>query len=222
MEKKQEDEEEYEKKPRRAKGFLSDRMGASVFMFVEVGLLFLAGFFGYHLHGWIHGRHEKEITPTYLGEKLSVASDLTSAELSYSGLVTISDGDILFINKAGFTMRYTAQIRAGINVKDIGIEVKEKEVIVTLPAAQIQSVNVDSDSVSFYDVQYAIFNWDMTEDVADAVIAAEQDAREHANMEGLKAEAEQQTEEIVRGLLEDLIGERKLTIKHTLDENPPN
>ena len=167
---------------------------------------------GYLIKSWIVKQHEPKITSTTLGEKLQAVSDLTSAKVDYSGILTITEGDIPFITEKGFTMRYSAEIKAGIDVSEVEIEVKDDEVEVTVPEADIQEVKVDPNSIVFYDRKMSLFNWNTNEDTVDAVKEAENDALAMINKIALKAEADKQIEEIYTAILKEAIGDRELKI----------
>ena len=168
---------------------------------------------GVWLKTFLFGKSEPKITTDYITGKLDVASELTTAELNYTGLVTFQDGSIPFLTKKGFTMKYTATVEAGIDFSKIEVDVSGKTVKVTLPETEIQSVKVDPNSIDFYDESFALFNWKDNEDVSDASAKAESDIQSNADMEGLKKKSEEQTEKLIRGLLEGAIGERELIIE---------
>ena len=110
-------------------------------------------------------------------------------------------------------MIYTARVRAGIDIRQAKIDIQEDQVVITLPECEVQSVEIDEDSIEFYDEQWALFNRTEKEDVIDMVAAAKADVSEKADMESLIQNARTQTERIVRGLLEDVVGERTLVIQ---------
>ncbi len=177
-------------------------------------IILVSGFIGYRIRGMMEDRRKPKVTSSYLESKISEASDLTSAELSYDGLLEVTEGKIPFITEKGFSMRYTAKIRSGINVSDVKISVSDEEVIVTVPRSDVQSVYVDPESIEFFDKKFALFNWSSNYDVVDAIAAAEDDAIAHTELiNELNQKADQQTESVLRGLLEDAVGERELTFK---------
>ena len=110
-------------------------------------------------------------------------------------------------------MIYTARVRAGIDIRQAKIDIQEDQVVITLPECEVQSIEIDEDSIEFYDEQWALFNRTEKEDVIDMVAAAKADVSEKADMDSLIQNARTQTERIVRGLLEDVIGERALVIR---------
>ena len=195
-----------------SRGSRGGRDRSIVERYLVILLMIFCALGGFLVKGWIVKQHEPKITSTMLGEKLQAVSDLTSAKVDYSGILTITEGDIPFITEKGFTMRYSAEVKAGIDVSEVDIEVKDDEVEVTVPEADIQSVKVDPNSIVFYDRKMSLFNWNTNEDTVDAVKEAENDALAMINKKALKDEADKQIEEIYTAILKDAIGERELKI----------
>lgn len=157
---------------------------------------------------------EPVITIDYVNKKLENISDLSTAEMTYNGLFTVAEGNIPFITKKGFSMIYTASVKAGIDASLVKTEVTGEKIIVILPATEIQMSWVDPESIQFYDEKHALFNWGEKTDVTAAIAAAEKDVKEKANTDGLLKRASQQAEYIVRGLLVDSAGNREIVIIH--------
>ena len=159
-------------------------------------------------------KDEPEITNTFISEKLEAVSELTTAKLTYTGLVRYTEGNIPFLTKKEFNMLYRAGVRAGIDLSQANIDVTDSEVKLTLPKAEIQEISVDADSIQFYDESFALFNGEKREDTVEALKVAEEDVRENGNMEDLMAEAQEQTEILLTGFLDELIGDRTLVISY--------
>lgn len=156
----------------------------------------------------------QEITIDYINRKLKNISSLSTAEMTYNGLYTVSEGKIPFITKKGFSMLYTATVHAGIDASLIEIEITEDKVIVALPTAKIQMSWVDPNSIQFYDEKQALFNWTQKTDVTEALSAAETDVKEKADTDGLIERANQQAEYIIKGILDGSVGDRKIVVTH--------
>ncbi len=109
-------------------------------------------------------------------------------------------------------MLYTATIRAGMDLSQAKIEITEEEVVITLPECTLQSVDVDMDSIEFYDEHMALFNWSEKKDVIDTVAAAKADVTRKADIESLLQEAARQSETVVKGILSDVIKDKTLVI----------
>lgn len=156
---------------------------------------------------------KQEVTIETVSKKLANISDLSTAEMIYTGLYSVTEGKIPFITQKGFSMVYTATVRAGIDASLVQIEVTDEAVTVQLPAAEIQMSKVDPDSIQFYDEKFALFNQDKKTDVTEAISIAEKDVQEKANTDGLLERAAQQAEYIIRGILEDAVDGRKVIVK---------
>ncbi len=154
-----------------------------------------------------------ELTSSFINGKLEAASELVSSELFYTGLIKYSEGKIPLLTKNSFSMLYTATVRAGIDLSAVQASVSDDEVVIVLPQCSVQSVEIDKDSIEFYDERFALFNWTEKTDVIDAVSAAEEDVMQKADLDSLLEHAQLQAQAIVKGLLEDAVGDRRLDIR---------
>lgn len=159
------------------------------------------------------------VTISYVNKKLENISKFTTAEMSYNGVCTITEGNIPYITQKGFTMVYTAKVQAGIDASLIEVDVTDTQVIVTLPEAENQMWKVDPKSIEFYDEKKALFNWTEKTDVTDALKIADEDVQKKADMDGLKERAWSQAEGMIRGILEGAVGDKEIVIKHGNSDN---
>ncbi len=159
------------------------------------------------------GKSEPKITTDYITGKLAVISELNTAEMTYTGVVKYEDGNIPFITKTGFTMIYTATVKAGIDMSQIKVSISDTAVTLTMPETEIRTVYIDPNSIDFYDESFALFNWSNKEDIPTAIAAAENDVRTNADTNSLIEKSREQTEKLIRALLEDAIGDKQLVIK---------
>ncbi len=173
------------------------------------------GSYGY---AYLSTPKEPELTSSFINGKLEAVSELTTAKLTYTGLIKYSEGNIPFLTQNSFSMIYTATVRAGIDLSKALVEITEEEVVITLPGCEIQAVDIDEESIEFYDERWALFNRSTKEDVIDMVSAAKEDVTKKADTESLLESARLQTEALVRGLLGDVIGERSLVIQSAKEE----
>ncbi len=181
-------------------------------MFVIIAVLLLAVFAGFRAGRMIYKDKQPEITTAYISEKINGVSELTTAEMVYSGLVIYTEGEIPFLTQKGFSMRYTANIRAGINFSDVNIKITDSKLVVEMPEAEVQSIEVDPSSIEFYDERYALFNWTDKNDVIDAMSISKEDVTAHANVDGLARKADEQAAGIIKNILAGSIGDRELII----------
>ena len=168
------------------------------------------GVYGYH---YVGTPKKPELTSSFINGRLEAVSELTTAKLTYTGLIKYSEGKIPFLTQNSFSMIYTASVRAGMDLSKASVEITEEEVAITLPVCEVQSVEVDERSIEFYDEHWALFNRSTKEEVIDMVSAAKEDVLAKADLENLLDSAKRQTEILIHSLLDDGIGERKLVIR---------
>lgn len=148
-----------------------------------------------------------KIDATAISEQISKCSSLTTALLDYRGIVKYTDGEIAFINQKSFSMIYDAHAKAGVDLSQAEVDVSGNTVTVTLPKAEIQDISVDSDSLEFYDEQFALFNWTNKEDTAKAIEYAKEDALTKAQASDILIQASEQAETAITTLLSPLVAQ---------------
>lgn len=153
------------------------------------------------------------VTSALLASKLEDASDLTTAEVTYNGLIHYDDGGIPFLTQQKYSMIYSATVEAGIDLSKVEIEVTDDEVHVKLPEVTVDEPRVDMDSIDFYDESFALFNWDERQDGIDAVKEAEKDCKNKADIDSLKNRAYDNAKKVVSELLEDAVGDREVIVE---------
>ena len=158
-----------------------------------------------------------QLTGSIINQQLANCSRLTTAELTYNGLVRFSEGDIPFINQNSFSMIYTASATAGIDISLAETTVTDTDIIILLPPCEIQAINVDSDSLEFFDERTSIFNPSQKTDVVTAIQYAEDDVRSKADLDSLIERATDQTELIINGIIAPIAEGRNIIIKYTSD-----
>lgn len=154
-----------------------------------------------------------EITNSFISNKLEAASELTSAKLTYNGLVRYSEGTIPFITKKEFSMIYRAEVKAGIDLSKVKSEITDIQVRITVPPMEILDISIDEGSIQFYDEKFALFNWEKKEDLLETIQGAKADVEANGDIDGLKKTAKNQIQILLEGLFEDCIGERELVIE---------
>ena len=148
-----------------------------------------------------------EVSVEYLEKALKNISELSTANLTYMGICSVEEGNIPFITKKGFSMLYKGTVKAGIDASKVGVEMTDSKVIVTIPKAEIQTIVIDPSSIQFYDEKKALFNWTELSDATDGIRLAENDIKNQADTDEILNRADTQAEDIVRGLLEDIVKE---------------
>lgn len=144
------------------------------------------------------------VSTSTIEQSIQNISELATSKLLYRGIVRYEEGQIKFITKKGFTMIYDASIKAGIDLKKVKVDINKRNINITLPQATILDININSDSLQFYDEEISIFNWQDKNDLVSALKYAKEDANSKIDKTTLKKQAMEQTKIIIKGFLEPL------------------
>jgi len=158
---------------------------------------------------------EPDLTSDMIESRIEQVSKLTTAEMTYTGLIRYTDGEIPFLTRKHFNMLYDAKINVGIDASEIEYEITDEAVTIRLPEAKIlDEVNVLPSSLRFFDEQNALFNQKESEDTQQALQKAQEDARLHADVEGVIEKANANARQLAEALFpKELLGERALIIE---------
>ncbi|MDO4673193.1 MAG: DUF4230 domain-containing protein [Porphyromonadaceae bacterium] len=148
-----------------------------------------------------------EVDSEYVNALLEKASELTSAKLNYTGMSEYKDTGIPVINKSDFIMVYKATARAGIDMKDVKVEIDNKKKIVNLriPKAEVLDVKVNAASIKYFDEKFSLLNTNEKEDSNQAIDLAEKDAKKEVKDMGVLEMADEQAEALIKGLLREAV-----------------
>ena len=161
--------------------------------------------------------NEVVVTDTFLESRLEAASELTTAKFIYSGVLDSDSGGVDFINRSRFSMFYSAVVRAGIDVKDIDIEVDDEKVTLVIPSATVTDVHIDPTSLRFFDEKSGIVSSNSHNETAKALQLVEKDIRK-ADMTTQISFANEQLDGVLSGLFEGVIGDRELVLSQDSPE----
>lgn len=191
------------------KNFLIALLAILLILALGAGYLMLTG----HVANPFETQKQATITAEEVEEQISKAADLSTAKLTYKGIVNFTEGQIKYITQNSFNMMYTAEVVAGIDMEKVTVDVQQPKdgnpgkVIVNIPKAAVQTVTIDPDSLEFYDQKWALFNKNANTDVQDALKAAEQDARQNFGKKELIATAQEQADEVIKGFVTSVLPE---------------
>lgn len=141
-------------------------------------------------------------------EDLKSIGELATVEYLFTDAARFSDSkqlgnwNIPFTEKS-FTLKWDGIIKAGIQIDQIVIDVNQDAhtITVILPAAQILSYEVDSDSVEVLDEKNNIFNKISVNDKVQLDAATEAEMKDRAIHNGLLIRAQKNAEDIISRLL---------------------
>ena len=161
---------------------------------------------------YMYLKAQPQVDAKGLMERLEESSELTVEKNYYTGIARFSEGSVPLITKNSFAMKYEAEIDAGFRLEEVTIEVTDDKVIVTVPKAEILSINIDPDSLEFYDNKTSLFKTDRKEATKMALQEAQKDAGANAARKGLLEAADKRAEVIFKGILEGGVGNRDIVV----------
>lgn len=149
----------------------------------------------------------KRITSSYIMKEIKASSELTTAKITYTGFHKYEDEGVIFLNKGDFTMVYEAVIRTGIDLDKVDIKVNNltKKVTLKIPKAKVLDINIDEETIEFYDTKFSLFNYDAKTDVTKAMSDAKKDLEQKVVNKIDMDFANQQSEILIRGLVQKTI-----------------
>lgn len=151
---------------------------------------------------------EPSLSVETITAKIEAASDLVTSKVTLKGVAEFSDGGWWFFNKGDFVLVYTSEVKAGIDVKKAGLTVDngQKIIYIYVPDAEILSVKILPESIKYYNESFALMNFDKKEDANRAQKMAEEVAEKDALGAGVLEAANTQSEILIRGILEEVVG----------------
>ena len=163
---------------------------------------------------------EKEIITSSTLEKIVEVSELSTFEAVYDGIAQVMNKEDK--EKTDYYVSYKSKIKAGIDFKEVKINVDrgKKIIVVTMPEIKITKVNVDIASLDYIVVNKKL----NTETISiEAYAECEKDAKREITKENAIYElAEQNAENIIEALImpfvKELDSEYKLEFKGVAEQ----
>ena len=101
-------------------------------------------------------------------------------------------------------MIYDANVKAGVDLGQVQVDIKGNKVSVTLPKAEIQDITIDPDSLEFYDEKFALFNFQDRQDTVEALQYAKEDVTKQAEKTDLLTTAEERAKTVITELVNSM------------------
>ena len=146
----------------------------SVILIILVMIVsFVAGFFiG-------KGINKIEVSEGMVTEQLRKCSELTATISTMSGNIKIKDGDIPFINQKKYSMKYVAEVRAGVELKKVKPKIVGKTIKVAIPHSTILNISFPENGIEFYKSVGSILNWRSQDDAKVGLKEARKKVEKH-------------------------------------------
>ena len=142
-----------------------------------------------------------------ISQKVVELKQLTTAQLTYHGLVEYEEGSVRFINEKAFLMTYTGKVTAGVDFSKAKITESETQITVELPEAEIFTQAIDPNSIQYYDTKKAIFNKSDRDDSTAAQKEAYENMDASMDKKELLTTAKAQAKAMVLEMFTPVVGE---------------
>ncbi len=155
---------------------------------------------------------EKEISSQILQDGLRETGMLVTEEYYFTEVISFSSIKRLWkidlgITESSFLASYDGVVRAGVDLSGASVEKDDeaRRITVALPAAEIQSIDIDPESFRLYSEKAGLGNPISAEDFNNALVELEASARDKALDRGLLTRADENAHTLVRNLIGALV-----------------
>ena len=83
---------------------------------------------------------------------------------------------------------------------------------ITIPKAEIQTLNIDPESITIYDESHCIIKGNEKEQMKECIVKAEEDAMTNLDKDALLKRADDRAESMIRELLSEVIGDVEVDV----------
>ena len=173
-------------------------------------LILLAAVLAMVIYFKVTSARETSILSETIEEKVSKIVELSTVKYNYTNVAAYKDrkkinGTNLPFTEKGFLIKYNGYIKAGVDLKNIEVSLKDKETVeVTLPRPVILDNVIDEDDIYIYDEKDTVFNNLSINDLYDVLKEEKQKTETEVIDKGLLNEAQKNANEILLTFLEDM------------------
>lgn len=182
---------------------------------VLIILIVIVGITGY---AKISINRKTNLLSNRIEEKIVRLMELSTVKYNYTNVVEyenkvqLSGINIPFTNKK-FILKYSGYIKAGVDLKTIQVNLKDKNTVeIIMDKAEIFENVISEEDVYFFDEKDSIFNKLSFKDLYVVLIEEKEKMKEEVLEKGILNDAEKNGEEIITSLLEGM-GFNNVTIK---------
>lgn len=162
---------------------------------------------------------EKEITAEILTEGVRDVGLLITDEYYFTEVVSYSSTKKLWkfdlpLTESSYLISYDGVVSAGVDLTRASVAKDEagKRITVTLPKAEIRSVDIDPESFLLYSEKQGVGNRLSVADFNDSLVELERTARDKAIGRGLLERADENAQSIVRNYVASLCDPGEYTL----------
>lgn len=188
------------------KGVLIKVISLIVIVALIIGAIF--GFIQYKKGNFLKNfSNRTESSIEVIKEKLETTAELNTAEYLCTQVLTESDtktfkGFNIPFTTSSYVIQYDGTVKAGIkDLTKADVSESDGTIVVTLPAVEITSVELDKDSFELLDESEGLFNKLDFEDFNNAQSELEDNMKSKAEEKGVLDMAKNNAETVLKGLL---------------------
>jgi hypothetical protein len=126
---------------------------------------------------------------------------------------------LIFDSKSSFTYSYDGTVSAGIDCNNVKIakDDEAKTVTITIPKADIVSVNIDKESFKIYEEKEGLWNKTGINDFNDSLIEFENAAKAKALEKGIIDKADEGAKKLIASFVDSLIDSDEYTVTYVTE-----
>lgn len=180
-------------------------IGGLIAIFIVCALIFFAG------TRFASNSDEPEITSTEITQQLQDIEELATLSYNYTKVGEFSNSlqfngwDIPLTQKS-FLITYDGQLKAGIKMDKIKVDVSNDNITVSIPDIEILSNEIDESSIEVYDESRNIFNPISVNDYATFATSQKEAVEAEAIENGLLSQAATKTQDTIKKYLNAIPG----------------
>ena len=180
-------------------------IGGLIAIFIVCALIFFAG------TRFASNSDEPEITSTGITQQLQDIEELATLSYNYTKVGEFSNSlqfngwDIPLTQKS-FLITYDGQLKAGIKMDKIKVDVSNDNITVSIPDIEILSNKIDESSIEVYDESRNIFNPISVNDYATFATSQKEAVEAEAIENGLLSQAATKTQDTIKKYLNAIPG----------------
>ena len=180
-------------------------IGGLIAIFIVCALIFFVG------TRFASNSDEPEITSTGITQQLQDIEELATLSYNYTKVGEFSNSlqfngwDIPLTQKS-FLITYDGQLKAGIKMDKIKVDVSNDNITVSIPDIEILSNEIDESSIEVYDESRNIFNPISVNDYATFATSQKEAVEAEAIENGLLSQAATKTQDTIKKYLNAIPG----------------
>lgn len=151
---------------------------------------------------WPSSENPTTMTSDLLSQQIQSISELASVEYNYTNMGKFENQATFYGWKVPFTTKsfiisYDGVIKAGIDMSQVNVKVKNKKIQITMPKAKILSHEIDEKSIEVFDETKNIFNQISITDYHQFAIDQKAKMEDNVKQKGLLTEAQDKAQKTI-------------------------